>query len=88
MNQYKNRTSGILLESAFLRVIPVAPNKLLIENELSGIGYDSFSEIVNRMNECETEKILTENQNKILEEYDEDRIKVNFRKWISSFELF
>ena len=85
MNQYKNRTSGILLESAFLRVIPVAPDRLLKENELSGIGYDSFSEIANRMKECEAEKILVDNQNKILQEYDEDHIKVKFGKWISSF---
>ncbi len=85
MNQYKNRTSGILLESAFLGVVPVAPDNLLKENALSGIGYNSLDEIIDRMNESETEEILNENLKKILREYDENCIKAKFRKWISSF---
>ena len=58
---------------------------MLKENALSGIGYNSLDEIIDRMNESETEEILNENLKKILREYDENCIKAKFRKWISSF---
>ncbi len=45
MEQYKNRTSGVLLESIYCRVIPIAPRKLLEQNKLPGIGYEDMSEI-------------------------------------------
>ena len=43
--RYKNATSGILLECAFLDVIPIAPNWLLQNNHLKGLGYDSITEL-------------------------------------------
>lgn len=45
MHQYENRTSGILQECAFWATIPVAPSKLLRENNIPGIGYDSWEEM-------------------------------------------
>lgn len=45
MVQYKNRTSGVLLESIYCGVIPIAPAKLLEQNMLPGLGYDSLSEV-------------------------------------------
>jgi len=46
MDQYKSRTSGVLLESIYCGVIPVAPHELLRQNGLPGIGYDKISDIV------------------------------------------
>ncbi|MBR5360941.1 MAG: hypothetical protein IK123_08650 [Lachnospiraceae bacterium] len=45
MEQYKNRTSGVLLESIYCGVIPIAPDKLLKQNMLPGLGYDSLAEV-------------------------------------------
>lgn len=45
MSQYSSRTSGVLLESLFLGAIPVAPKKLLAENGIDGVGYESLSEL-------------------------------------------
>ncbi len=45
MDQYKSRTSGVLLESIYCGVIPIAPGELLRQNGLPGIGYDKMSDI-------------------------------------------
>lgn len=45
MNQYNNRTSGILQESFFMNMIIVAPKKLLEENGMEGIGYQKIEEL-------------------------------------------
>lgn len=45
MEQYKNRTSGVLLESIYCGVIPIAPDKLLKQNMLPGLSYDSLAEV-------------------------------------------
>lgn len=47
MKQYKNRTSGVLLESIFTGCIPVAPKELLLNNACPGIGYQDLSELKN-----------------------------------------
>lgn len=52
MEQYKSRTSGVLLESIYCGVIPIAPMALLEQNKLPGIGYKGFDEL---------KKILTGN---------------------------
>ena len=46
MEQYRERTSGILLESIYCGVIPIAPNALLTQNGLPGLGYDRIADVV------------------------------------------
>ncbi|MCM1087481.1 MAG: hypothetical protein NC419_04945 [Muribaculaceae bacterium] len=45
MEQYKSRTSGVLIESLFLNTIAVAPVQLLEENQFEGIGYERIEEL-------------------------------------------
>lgn len=45
MNQYINRTSGVLLESVYVGCVPIAPKMLLEQNEIPGIGYDNLCNI-------------------------------------------
>lgn len=45
MNQYRNRTSGVLQECIFLGTIPIAPREFLEQNEVPGLGYDSFEQL-------------------------------------------
>lgn len=47
MKQYGCRTSGVLQESLFLNAIPIAPEKLLEENGIKGIGYEQIEEMKN-----------------------------------------
>ncbi|MCR4754311.1 MAG: hypothetical protein K5868_02155 [Lachnospiraceae bacterium] len=61
MGQYKNRTSGVLLESIYCGVIPIAPEVLLKQNMLPGIGYKNLTEIRN---------LLGDNTDKIKELFD------------------
>lgn len=49
MKVYEGRTSGVLLESIFVGTIPIAPKRLLEENGIPGIGYESLEEISNRI---------------------------------------
>ena len=49
MDQYKNRTSGVLLESIYCGVTPIAPNRLLEQNRLPGIGYDDFDDLTKKL---------------------------------------
>ncbi|WP_026659361.1 hypothetical protein [Butyrivibrio sp. AC2005] len=60
--RYENATSGILLESIFLNSIPIAPEWLLSNNKISGIGYSSISEL----------PITMEGLNKLAENYNPD----------------
>lgn len=46
MKVYEGRTSGVLLESIFVGTIPIAPKRLLEENEVRGIGYDTLQELL------------------------------------------
>lgn len=45
MNQYRNRTSGVLQECVFLGTIPIAPREFLVQNNVPGLGYDSFDQL-------------------------------------------
>ncbi len=45
MQQYKERTSGVLYETVFLDSIPIAPKGLLEYNHISGIAYNSWEDI-------------------------------------------
>lgn len=83
MDQYKNRTSGILLECTFLGVVPVAPEALLQENALPGIGYTSINEIGMKIEENLDLKMIYANQEKVRLNFDEDHIRYEFREWLS-----
>lgn len=45
MEQYRMRTSGVLLESIYMGAVAVAPKELLEQNNLPGLGYEDISEI-------------------------------------------
>ena len=45
LERYENATSGILLESLFLRSVPIAPKWLLENNKIAGIGYDKLEDL-------------------------------------------
>ena len=45
MKLYEGRTSGVLLETVFVGTMPIAPKRLLEENQVSGIGYESLNDI-------------------------------------------
>ena len=45
MKQYEGRTSGVLQECMFLKTIPVAPEKLLKDNKMPGLGYDTLEDL-------------------------------------------
>lgn len=49
MKMYEGRTSGVLLETVFVGTIPIAPAKLLEENEICGLGYDGLHELSNQL---------------------------------------
>lgn len=46
MSIYHGRTSGVLLDSVFMRCTPIAPDELLKYNSINGIGYHTLDEIV------------------------------------------
>lgn len=46
MKLYVGRTSGVLLETVFVGTIPIAPKRLLEENQIQGIGYELLEEII------------------------------------------
>lgn len=50
MNQYNNRTSGVLLETLYVGSIPIAPKTLLEQNELPGFGYEKMEEVIDYLN--------------------------------------
>lgn len=46
MEQYVNRTSGVLLESIYVGSIPIAPALLLKQNHIEGIEYEDISQLI------------------------------------------
>lgn len=84
MNEYRARTSGILQECAFLNVIPIAPQELLDQNEIKGLGYESIYDLI----DFNTFKLNVSLKNtEVIKEYDKNRIKKNlidFMKYIKN----
>lgn len=75
MTLYDERTSGILLETVFLRSVPVAPNKLLEYNNIEGIGYDLMSELESRLvNPIVTDIIIEKNDVFVKKNFSEKAI--------------
>lgn len=71
MEQYVNRTSGVLLESIYVGSIPVAPRQLLTQNKLPGIGYESMIDLLD-------EKKLNDNVRKSFDKIYEMNDKCRF----------
>ncbi len=67
MRDYSRRTSGVLLDCIFVGGIPVAPQELLNNNEIQGIGYDNISEILKKIMDFEHSGKIIEND---LSKYD------------------
>lgn len=72
MEQYTNRTSGILQESVFLNTIPIAPAELLNENGIQGIGYEKISDLGTKWGEM-TKKII--DNSVVLERYSRNNMQ-------------
>lgn len=72
---YNNRTSGVLLETMFLKSIPIAPRFLLDFNKIQGVGYDSLNELINFF----LDEKDTSGSNKVIFEIDEFYMEKNIR---------
>lgn len=72
MEQYVNRTSGILQECVFLNTAPIAPAKLLNENGIYGIGYEDISDLGTKWAEMTSIEV---DNSKVLREYDRANIQ-------------
>ena len=80
MSAYSGRTSGVLQESMFLQVIPIAPKQLLEDNKVPGIGYNNLdelaksvtclSEIDRQTTEDNMIKQILQDQKVVLQKYD------------------
>ncbi len=81
MNQYSNRTSGVLLETIFLGSIPIAPSMLIEQNELYGMGYKDLTEISSIDLNAIGANAYDEERNKILNEYGLDVISQNMSEF-------
>ncbi|MGU8814894.1 hypothetical protein ACV3UP_07465 [Clostridium perfringens] len=77
-NNYLNRSSGVILESIFLESIVIAPNFLLKQLNIAGIGYDKIDELkefkVEKISDKEIKEIIAFNK-KILKRYDYENVK-------------
>ena len=78
---YGSRSSGVLLETIFLKSIPIAPSYLLDFNKVNGIGYSKIEDIPGIMTNVSNyyEKIVTNNNRTINERYNFDNY-VNYIK--------
>ncbi len=83
MKQYTNRTSGVLIESAFLDVIPIAPDNLLKNNEIYGIGYEELEELEENIWKDNKKYYVEQNREIIKKYYDQRKVKKEFITWIN-----
>ncbi|WP_026523797.1 hypothetical protein [Butyrivibrio sp. MB2005] len=80
--RYENATSGILLECIFLNSIPIAPDWLLSNNKISGIGYSRISELPTSV---EGLNKLAENYHTDLDAYRKENIQDRLIKTIEEY---
>lgn len=45
VQNYKHKTSGVILEAMFVGSVPIAPNPILDINDIRGIGYDELENL-------------------------------------------
>lgn len=74
MSQYANRTSGVLIETLFVESIPIAPTKLLVQNNLPGFGYESMEELITLTWLQKSFLDYQKSVNRVKEEYGENDI--------------
>lgn len=72
---YKDRTSGVLLESLFVGTIPIAPDSILEANQIPGIGYKTLDEIKSEDFKKGHEKIYSNMEALINDKYDLQQVK-------------
>ena len=72
MNQYSNRTSGILQESLFMDMTIIAPRQLLEENGIGGIGYQQIEELSDFQALVSKQELQRKSG---LEEYDKAKVQ-------------
>ena len=84
LERYENATSGILLESIFLKSIPIAPKWLLENNNISGIGYDNLDDLPKSINELNN---VTREYTFDIEDYRKDNIEKKLIRAIEEYVL-
>lgn len=84
MRQYTNRTSGVLIESAFLDTIPIAPEELLNNNGITGVGYDELSDLKDIKWQSNEDNYLHSNREVVKKYYDEKKIRRELIQWLDN----
>lgn len=74
MKQYSNRTSGVLQECLFLNTIPIAPAKMLEQNDIPGIGYQRIEELKSKEIFLNKENDSLD-YNSVIEHYDKEKVR-------------
>lgn len=74
MKQYRNRTSGVLLESLYVGSIPIVPTELMEQNHLAGIGYRDVTELAEINLEKIPYDVIEDKRQKILCEFGEEMV--------------
>jgi glycosyltransferase involved in cell wall biosynthesis len=87
MDEYKNRTSGVLQECMFIGVIPIAPKELLHGNGIEGIGYRQIDELMNYDFEMDNYQIIAMNEDTVKRDYDLSHIKEKIEKVFAKKEV-
>lgn len=73
MNMYKERTSGVILESIFLGTIPIASKELLDFMKIPGIGYKDLRDLI--LPDWMKKKIPQNYEELVLERYSYTKIR-------------
>lgn len=81
MEQYQCRTSGVLIESLFLNTTAIAPEQLLQENHIEGIGYKYIEELADPS--YFTKKDVPDNSTK-RREFDKEEIGRRLNSFMDS----
>ena len=70
---YKDKTSGVLLESIFLDTVPITIKELLNKIGICGIGYEKIEDVRVESLFEQYEKYIIENKKIVNEIYDQDK---------------
>lgn len=81
MEQYQCRTSGVLIESLFLNTTAIAPEQLLQENHIKGIGYKNIEELADSSYFTKT---FTVDNSKRKREFDKNSIGQQLREFMKN----
>ncbi len=86
--KYSKRTSGILLECAFVGTIAIAPKYLLEYNQLPGIGYDNLEQIGAIMNDLTQDRLdnIYREMAEIRQAFEIDKIRQKITMALEQFD--